>query len=236
MNDEYDEEAMMKLVEEQTAKIKETTEAITPVFEKLIDLSLASDFHAREHEFVLSYYDPDKPFYGSDFMGTYDAKDNYIDIEIKSEKGFDQFFDIFKTAPKIDFDHINQVINEFRLMYAFILGKDVVHSVHCLEDVKDEFYWCGNNLRFSAMLFDECIHTQKHFAIKVFYGICTKTCTIIQTYKYEFKHPDIKFSAESCDSIDSIKEDFFKHVAQMLNKSVEDIQFIDHKLLPMLNL
>lgn len=235
MNDAYDEAAMMKLVEEQLKKIKETSEAITPVFEKVIDLTLSSTFYAKEHEFVLNYYDPDKPFYGADFMGTYNAVENYIDIDIKSDKGFDLFFDIFKTAPKIDFEHINRVINEFRLMYAFILGKDVVHSVHCLDDIKDEFYWDGNNLRFTAMLFNECIHTQKHFAIKVFYGICTKTCEIIQTYKYEFQHPEIKFSAESYDSIDSIKEGFFKHIAKMMNKPVNEIRLIDYKVLPMLN-
>lgn len=235
MNDDYDEAAMMKLVEEQLRKTDETSKVLTPVFEKVIDLSLSSTFYVTEHEFVLSYYDPDKPFYGSDFMGTYIAKENYIDIDIKSDKGFDLFFDIFQTAPKIDFEHINMVINEFRLMYAFILGKDVVHSVHCLADIKDEFYWCGNNLRFSVMLFDEGLHNQQHFAIKIFYGICTKTCNIIQTYKYEFKHPEIKFHAESYDSIDSIKEDFFKHIAKMLNKSVNEITLIDYKLLPMLN-
>jgi hypothetical protein len=235
MNDAYDEVAMMKLVDEQLKKIQETSKAITPVFEKIVDLTLSSTFYATEHEFVLSYHDPEKPFYGSDFMGTYDAAENYIDIDIKSDKGFDLFFDIFRTAPKIDFEHINRVINEFRLMYAFILGKDVVHSVHCLADIKDEFYWDGNNLRFTAMLFNECIHTQKHFAIKVFYGICTKTCEIIQTYKYEFKHPEIKFSADSYDSIDRIKEEFFRHIAKMMNKPVNEIRLIDYKVLPMLN-
>jgi hypothetical protein len=235
MNDTYDEAAMMKLVDEQLKKIKETSEAITPVFEKVIDLTLPSTFYVTEHEFVLSYYDTDKPFYGSDFMGTYNSKENYIDIDIKSDKGFELFFDIFKTAPKIDFEHINRVINEFRLMYAFILGKDVVHSVHCLSDIKDEFYWCGNNLRFSVMLFDEDLLNQQHFAIKIFYGICTKTCNIIQTYKYEFKHPEINFSAESYDSIDIIKEEFFIHVAKMMNKHVDEIRLIDYKILPMLN-
>jgi hypothetical protein len=233
---EYDEVEIMKLVEEQSRQIEVTRAVITPVFEKIVDLSAASDFYAKEHEFVLSYYDQDKPFYGADFMGTYNAEENYIDIEIKSETGFDLFFDVFPTAPKIDFDHINQIIDEFRLMYAFILGRDVAHSVHCLDDIKDEFYWCGNNLRFSAMLFDEDLLNQKHFAIKIFYGICTETCNIIQSYKYEFQHPDIRFSCKSWDTIEDIKKGFFNHVAKMLNKPVNEITLMDYKLLPMLNI
>ena len=59
---------------------------------------------------------PEKPFYGSYF----------IEIEIKSENAFNHFFEIFPSAPKIDFEHLNYIVNEFRLMYAFILGEDVV--------------------------------------------------------------------------------------------------------------
>lgn len=236
MINEYDEAEIMKLVEEQSRKIEETRAAITPVFDKIIDLSVPSDFYAKEHEFVLSYYDQAKPFYGADFTGTYNAEDNYIDIDIKSETGFELFFDVFPTAPKIDFAHINHIIDEFRFMYAFLLGRDVVHSVHCLDDIKDEFYWCGNNLRFSAMLFDEDLLNQKHFSIKIFYGICTETCNILQTYKYEFKHPEIGFSCVAWDTIDDIKEGFFKHVAKMLHKPVNEITLMDYKLLPMLNI
>ena len=122
------------------------------------------------------------------------------------------------------------------LIQTHILWQDVVHSVHCLDDIKDEFYWCGNNLRFSAMLFDEDLLNQKHFSIKIFYGICTETCNIIQTYKYEFKHPKIGFSCVSWDTIDDIKEGFFKHVAKILHKPVNEIILMDYKLLPMLNI
>lgn len=232
---EYDEAAIMKLVDEQIENTNKTREIITPVFDKMVNLSWSSDFYAKESGFVLSYDDPDKPFYGSYFMGDYNHEEDYIDIDINSETGFDHFFEIFPNAPKIDFEHINQIINEFRLMYAFILGKDIVYSVNSLEDLKDHFYWSGNQYRFTARLFEEDIYTQKHFTIKIFYGICTKTCDMVQSVRYEFQHPDIGFKCEQWDSIDEIKTEFFKYVAKMLNKPVSEITLMDYKLLPMLN-
>lgn len=232
---EYDEAAMMKLIEESDLRSKQTMEKIKPVFEKMVNLSFSSHFYSNEYEFVLSYDIPEKPFYGSYFMGTYNKDTNYIDIEIKSEIGFDHFFEIFPLAPKIDFEHLNHVIHEFRMMYAFMLGEDIVFTVISIEDVKDHFYWCGDNYRFSVRLFDEHIHDDNHFVINIFYGLCTETFQMTQTYKYEFKHPKIGFSCERWDSIDEIKTEFFKYVAKMLNKPVSEITLIDYKLLPMLN-
>lgn len=232
---EIDEVKIQEMIDETLRKGKETMEIIRPIFNNVIDLSIPSDFYTRELEYILSYYNPDKPFYGCDYMGWYDAKSECIDIDIKSEKGFDLFFDVFPTAPKIDIAHINQVINEFRFMYAFILGKDMFHQVTTMEDIKDNYRWDGENYRFTVRLLDESIFDQEHFSIKVFYDICTKTCKINQSYKYEFMHPDIAVSFESFDSIAFIKESFFQHVAKMMNKTVNEIRLIDYKLLPMLN-
>lgn len=232
---EIDEEKIQEIIDDTLRKSKETMEIIRPIFNNVIDLSNPSVFYTQNRGYVLSYYNPEKPFYGSDYMGWYDATNECIDIDIKSENGFDLFFDVFPTAPKIDIAHINRVINEFRFMYAFILGTDFFYQVTCLDDIKDNFRWDGENYRFTVRLLDESIHDQKHFSIKIFYDICTKTCKINQTYKYEFMHPDIDFSFEDFESIDLIKENFFQYVAKMMNKSVNEIRLIDYKVLPMLN-
>jgi len=232
---EIDEAKIQEMIEATQKKSAETMQAIRPVFEKLIDISIPTDFYASDVEYNLVYENPDKKFYNAFFMGCYNEEEQCMDIDIKSEAAFEYFFDIFPDAPKIDINHLNQVINDFRFMYAFILGKDVNHQVTSINDLKDNYRWDGENYRFTVRLFDESIFDQKHFSINIFYHICTKTNTMSSIYKYEFKHPDIRFIAEEYDSIEQIKLGFFNHVAQMMHKSVNEIKWIDYKVLPMLN-
>lgn len=233
--DEIDELKIKEMIEENRRTSEATMKVIQPVFEKIIDISIPTHLYANDVQYNLVYENKDNPFCNAFFMGCYIEEEQYMDIDIKSEEGFDHFFDIFPTAPKIDIEHINQVINDFRFMYAFILGKDVFHQVTCVNDLKDNYRWDGENYRFTVRLFDESVFDQKHFSISVFYHICTKTSTISSTYRYDFKHPDIRFASEDFSSLAQIKKGFFEHVAKMMHKPIGDIKWIDYKVLPMLN-
>lgn len=232
---EIDEQKIQEMIEESERISKETIDDIQPVFDRLIDTSILKELYANDIQYTLLYENIEQPFYGAYYLGTYIKEEQSMDIDIKSEAGFDHFFDVFPTAPKIDIEHINQVINDFRFMYAFILGKDVFHQVKCVNDLKDNYRWDGENYRFTVRLFDESVFDQKHFSISVFYHICTKTSTISSTYRYDFKHPEIHFKSKDFDSIAQIKQGFFEHIAKMMNKPVSDIKWIDYKVLPMLN-
>lgn len=233
--DEIDEQKIQDMIEETERNSKKTMEAIQPVFNKIIDTSIPSELYASDIQYNLIYGHTDKPFYGAFYLGCYVEDDHSMDIDIKSEEGFDYFFDIFPTAPKIDIDKINRVINEFRFMYAFILGKDVEYQVNCVNDLKDNYRWDGENYRFTVRLFDESVFDQKHFSINVFYHICTKTNEISSTYRYDFKHPKIDFEYSEWDSTKLIKEEFFKYAAKMMNKPASELKWLDYKVLPMLN-
>lgn len=57
-------------------------------------------------------------------------------IDIESENGFDLFYDIFPTAPRININLNKITSNKFRFMEAYLLGKCCSHIFDSIESYK----------------------------------------------------------------------------------------------------
>jgi hypothetical protein len=224
-----------ELLDLKLSSTLETSQVLLPIFEDLIDDFTELDFSTDEQDFKLICENPNSKYNGVNYIGYYDKSNNSMNIEMKTKESIDLFHQVFKSAAEIDIPYINRVINDYRLMYAFILGENVEYKINNIEELKEYFIWNGANYQFNVRPFGDYIHDPSYFTIKVMYSIDIITKKMCQHYHYRFGHPKIDFYLESFNCFETLRNNFFDKVSKILNKPVSEIQVVDYKVLMMLS-
>jgi hypothetical protein len=225
-----DMQEVQRIVDTRMANTRLTESIIKPLLEKLVPDFFEMTFHASNYEFYLSCDNTESKYYGIDYIGNYEKESENFSIHMKSEKSFDLFHTVFPTAPKLDLVYIKGAINDIKMMYSFVLGLNIDMKVDDIEDLKCYYYWNGHNYLFVAKQPNEHI-----YVMRISHYFCLKTESIQQYYYYDFRHPLLRFSVESFNSLENLKSYYFQEIAKMLNKPIEEIMLSDHKVLPIIN-
>lgn len=121
-------------------------------------------------------------FKGVSFLGYY--YNDYISIELKSEKAFYQLFELFPQSTPIDYETLNRNINRFKFLYAFAFGRNInLKDINTAADLMYCYIHDGANYHH---LVEETGMEDSRFSVGIGIGIDTQPIMLNNHISYNY--------------------------------------------------
>lgn len=173
-----------------------------------------------------------------------ESKDERLQIEIHSEKGFYNFFKIFPSVEEIDYMKNQKILEKFRFINSFIAGYDFQQTVINIENYKYYFRYDGDNYKFiSAVGVDDKRYNEKEVEKVTFeyryYINLLKSKIDIETSVIFSNLSFTKNSYNCFNNDEDINNELIgilnEFAANKLNKTIKELKLSDSVILQMMN-
>lgn len=190
-------------------------------------------------EYLGTRYDVDISegrFAGVSFLGYY--HEDYISIELKSKQAFYKLYELFPQATPIDYKTLNDNINRFKFLYAFVFGRNLnVKNVYTMDDLMNCHIYDGPNYNHLVAERDQ---PYSHFSIGMGIGVDTNPIVLRDhvSYNYsvgQYSHQD-KNAIRRKDFKDFEAEFIKRYITDKLGIDKSELTLEHYKILRMLNI
>jgi hypothetical protein len=226
--------------------IEKVSEEALNILKNLIDPNMATvEYNGRRKEFNIRLKESGN--YALCIAEEDDDNENghiRFGIEIHAEDGFYNFFKVFPSLAPIDYKENQIVVDKFRFLHSFMVGKDFEKSVSTIDDYKFFFRYDGSNYRFISQIgmddprFDPEQRSFIVFTYDYYFNYTMGTIDVEKSVEFEL----FEILNESChcnnvqSDIQDILDGILNDAAKKIERPVEELTLKDSTLLSMIHI
>jgi len=157
--------------------------------------------------------------------------DSFYYINILSNDGFDNFFNIFPLAEKIDIKTLQLEFNDINFLMAYGFHEQFTGN---FDDLKFKYSHNTHNKKYDFLKSFNIKGKKIRYEVSIIYNYDIKNDKLIMSKNYVYENSYISKYSSSSKCYDVIRNGITDYFVDILNISNLNLKLEDHKILPML--